>query len=82
MRVENLTKARVWEDSCLCPETSTKKAVQKFQLCGLVSLATILSMKISLGFDLYIFQRCVFCEELDAGVFSKVQKTGLSLVTI
>ncbi len=27
-RVENQTKTRVWEDSSLCPETLTKKAVE------------------------------------------------------
>ncbi len=32
MRVENQTKTRVWEDSSLCPETSTKNAVQEFHL--------------------------------------------------
>ncbi len=30
MRVENQTKTWVWEDSSLCPETSTKNAVQEF----------------------------------------------------
>ncbi len=29
-RVENQTKARVWEDSSLCQETLTKDAVQEF----------------------------------------------------
>jgi hypothetical protein len=32
MRVENQTKTRVWEESSLCPETSTKSAVQEFHL--------------------------------------------------
>ncbi len=31
MRLENQTETRVWEDSSLCPETSTKNAVQEFQ---------------------------------------------------
>ncbi len=31
-RVENQTKTRVWEVSSLCPETSTKNAVQEFHL--------------------------------------------------
>ncbi len=30
MRVENQTKTRVWEDPRLCPEASTKNAVQEF----------------------------------------------------
>ncbi len=30
MRVENQTKTRVWENSSLCPEISTKNAVQAF----------------------------------------------------
>jgi hypothetical protein len=33
MRVENQTKTGVLEDSSLCPETSTKNAVQEFHLC-------------------------------------------------
>ncbi len=32
MWVENQTKTRVWEDSSLCPESSTKNAVQGFHL--------------------------------------------------
>jgi hypothetical protein len=32
MRVENLTKTQAWEDSRLCPETSTTNAVQEFRL--------------------------------------------------
>jgi hypothetical protein len=32
MRVENRTKIWVWQDSSLCPETSTKNAVQEFHL--------------------------------------------------
>ncbi len=32
MREENQTKSRVWEDSSLCPETSTKNADQEFYL--------------------------------------------------
>jgi hypothetical protein len=32
MRVENQTKIRAWEDSSLCPETSTKNADQETQL--------------------------------------------------
>ncbi len=32
MRVENQTKTQVWEDSSLCPETSTKDAVQEIHL--------------------------------------------------
>ncbi len=32
MRVENQTKTRVWEDSSLCTENSTKNAVQEFHL--------------------------------------------------
>jgi hypothetical protein len=31
--VENPDKTRVREDSSLCPETSTKNAVQEFHLC-------------------------------------------------
>jgi hypothetical protein len=30
MRLENQTETRDWEDSSLCPETSTKNAVQEF----------------------------------------------------
>ncbi len=33
MRVENQTKTRVWEDSSLCLETSSKNVVQEFHLC-------------------------------------------------
>ncbi len=32
MRVENKKMARVWEDSCLCPETSTKNGGKEFRL--------------------------------------------------
>jgi hypothetical protein len=32
MREANQTKIRVWEDSTLCPETSTKNAVHEFHL--------------------------------------------------
>ncbi len=32
MRVETLIKTLVWDDSSLCPETSTKNAVQEFDL--------------------------------------------------
>ncbi len=32
MRVENQTKTKVWEDSSLCPEISTKNAFQEFRL--------------------------------------------------
>jgi hypothetical protein len=32
MRVENQTKTRIWEYLSLCPETSTKNAVQEFHL--------------------------------------------------
>ncbi len=32
IRVENQTKSWVWEDLILCPETSTKNAVQEFHL--------------------------------------------------
>jgi hypothetical protein len=32
MRVENQTKTEIWEDLILCPETSTKNAVQEFYL--------------------------------------------------
>jgi hypothetical protein len=35
MRVEAHTKTRVREDSSLCPETSTKNAVQEFHLWSL-----------------------------------------------
>ncbi len=44
MRVENWTKTRVWEDTSLCPETSTKKAVQEFHLRTLHSLAKVVSI--------------------------------------
>ncbi len=30
--VEKQTKTRVWEDSSLCPETSTENAVEEFHL--------------------------------------------------
>jgi hypothetical protein len=30
IRVENHTKTRVWEDSSLCQETSTKNDIQEF----------------------------------------------------
>ncbi len=33
MRVKNRTKSRVWQDSSLCQETSTKNSVQEFHLC-------------------------------------------------
>jgi hypothetical protein len=33
-QVENQTKTQVWEDSGLCPETSTKNVVQEFHLCA------------------------------------------------
>ncbi len=36
--VENQTKPRVWEDSSLCPEISTKNAVQEFHLCMLACI--------------------------------------------
>ncbi len=36
MRVKNKSKTRVWEDSSLCPETSTKNAVQELHLWGLL----------------------------------------------
>jgi hypothetical protein len=39
IRVENQTKTRVWEDSSLCPETSTKNAIQEFHLRNLTLLA-------------------------------------------
>ncbi len=32
-RVDRQTKTHVWEDSSLCPETSTKNVVQEFHLC-------------------------------------------------
>ncbi len=32
MRVVNQIKTRAWEDSSLCPETSTKNAIQEFHL--------------------------------------------------
>ncbi len=32
LRLENRAKTWVWEDSSLCPETSTKNAVQEFRL--------------------------------------------------
>jgi hypothetical protein len=32
MKIENQTKTQVWEDSSLCPEISTKNAVQDFHL--------------------------------------------------
>ncbi len=34
-RVETQKKTRVWEDSSICPETSTKNAVQEFHLWSL-----------------------------------------------
>jgi hypothetical protein len=41
MRVENQTINRVWEDSSLCQETSTKNAIQEFHLCTLLLLLFI-----------------------------------------
>ncbi len=37
MRVENQTNTGVWEDSSLCPETSTKNAVQECRLSSVPS---------------------------------------------
>ncbi len=39
VRVENQTKTRVWEDSSLCPQPSTKNAIQEFHLRNLTLLA-------------------------------------------
>ncbi len=41
MRVENQTKTLVWEDSSLCPETSTKNAIQEFHLKIMIVLLNI-----------------------------------------
>ncbi len=45
MRVKNQTNTRVWEASSLCPETSTKNAVQELHLWGLLVFFSVSKFK-------------------------------------